>query len=151
MNKTVEGDFTVRESYRILSADSTTGSFDMILPATPGEGLEWDTTWLAEYGYILVVQEGTVGLENRGVLSEFSIFPNPGSGIVRLKVTGQAEGGSEGMLRCYDQQGRQVHQEVIHDGRNGGISLDVSHWSPGMYMFVLTIDNRTGIQQFVKQ
>jgi fibronectin-binding autotransporter adhesin len=152
VSKSAEGGFSAGETYRILEADSTSGVFEMILPSSPGEGLEWDTTWLASDGLLHIVPEPGTGVEEHEALQGLSIFPNPGSGIITVALYTGSAGAGQGLLRCYDQQGRQVHQErVAISGARPGTPVDTREWAPGIYLFVVNTGRETLIQQFVKQ
>ncbi len=152
VNNNDGGSFVAGDNYRILEADSVSGNIKMILPSTPGEGLDWDTTWLSEYGYLGIVKEGTVGVNNNKSGINFSIFPNPGSSLVELSGHTAREYGTELQLNCFDQQGRQVlNRNLQTDGQNYNTTINVSNWSPGIYVFILNDGNRKQFQQFVKQ
>lgn len=146
------GNYVLGESYQILETDSTTGNVSMIIPASPGEGLEWDTRWLNSYGFISIVAEGTVGIEQENSPLKFSLSPNPGSH--RIKISLAAEAGSDATLklRCYNQSGSLVHQEKFDNSHFIHNSfINVQAWDPGIYLVEISGDNKNYIQRFIKQ
>jgi autotransporter-associated beta strand protein len=48
------GTFAAKDSFKILSATTISGTFGTITPNNPGSGLSWDTTHLRKSGYIIV-------------------------------------------------------------------------------------------------
>ncbi len=137
-------------SYKILDADLISGSFTEILPTTPGSGRAWDTTRLSSEGILQVIS--TVGISEQRNTIGMSIFPNPGSGTITVSSDGIQNAGSDMLLRCYDQRGRQVHQEKIFDNGNGAsTSIQVDEWTPGIYIFILNAGNKTSAGRFLKE
>ena len=152
VNKAVPGSFVQNETYRILEAGSVSGAFDMILPATPGEGLEWDTTWLASYGLLRVAAEGTIGWDSPENSLQATIFPNPGSGKIEIAVAVGQVHHEEVWLECYDQRGSQIGREMMaSDGPGFAVTLDVEQWDPGVYLFVVRAGHRTATLPFIRQ
>jgi len=146
------GAYAPGENYQVLDADSASGSFEMIVPATPGEGLKWDTIWLRDYGYLHIALKGNVGTGEMKDPLNFTIFPNPGSHLIELSVNSIPRPGSEILLKCYDQQGRQVcQQKLIAGGHQATAKVDVGEWTPGIYVFVLELNDQVHIWKFLKQ
>jgi autotransporter-associated beta strand protein len=48
------GTFAAKDSFKILSSTTISGTFGTITPNNPGSGLSWDTTHLRKSGYIIV-------------------------------------------------------------------------------------------------
>jgi autotransporter-associated beta strand protein len=151
VNNNDGGSFATGESYQIIDANSSSGNVKMVLPANPGEGLEWDTTYLGTYGYIRIVKEGTVGIDYAASGIDFSIFPNPGSHIVKISSPLISGNGDEYFIRCYDQIGRLLHQQKIETTGQEKISeINVQDWVPGFYLFELSNGDQREIRPFIK-
>jgi fibronectin-binding autotransporter adhesin len=152
VTKSVEGSFIAGETYRILGAHSITIGLESIVPATPGEGLAWDTTWLASEGLLRIGKASTNEVDEAGSRSGFYIYPNPGSEMVTIAASVGEASGSESLLRCFDQNGRQVLELTIPvNDLLQGKQVDVKAWNPGIYVFVLNLDDRSCTRYFVKQ
>lgn len=150
ISKSGTGDFAEGDIYKILESANITGNFAAILPSSPGEGLEWDTSRISSEGILRIVLEGTVGTNDRKGPLEISIYPNPGNTMVNLAVD-PGNSSAELMVKCYDQQGRQVLQDIFPVHGQTSIPVDIREWSPGIYSFVIQWNSRIRILQFLKQ
>ncbi len=148
------GSFALSDSYKILEADSISGNIKTILPVSPGEGLAWDTTYLREYGFLSIsnAKEETVGVTDIIYPFRFSIYPNPGKGIVRLSGFSFPSDAGKILLNCYDQQGIQVFKKNLKsEAIENSIKVDVRGWSPGIYLFEISGEKKRYVQSFIKQ
>jgi len=145
------GSYALGESYKILEANSSSGNVKMVMPASPGEGLAWDTTYLGEYGYIRIVKEGTVGIDYARSGMDFSIYPNPGSHKVKISSPYAPGSGGEILISCYDQMGRLLFQQKIETAGHEKITeIDVQDWAPGFYLFELSNGDMREVRPFIK-
>ena len=90
---------TTRYRVFILSGGTVTGTFAEIIPATPGEGMEWDTTELYTKGYLKVAEVTAVttpDIENSGKSEYFNLagerVDTPAKGGVYIMRTTTADG-----------------------------------------------------------
>ena len=97
MNATKE----VGKEYRVfvLSGGSVSGTFAEIVPATPAEGLEWDTTQLYTKGLLRVAEPTAVGSINAATKTKTEYFQlsgervdHPAKGGVYIQRTTTADG-----------------------------------------------------------
>ena len=97
MNATKE----VGKEYRVfvLSGGSVSGTFAEIVPATPAEGLEWDTTQLYTKGLLRVAEPTAVGSINAATKTKTEFFQlsgervdHPAKGGVYIQRTTTADG-----------------------------------------------------------
>jgi autotransporter-associated beta strand protein len=70
-------------SFTIFSCSNISGSFDSIVPATPGTGLIWDTTLLRSNGIIRVDDPTSV---KKHYLARITIYPNPTSDFIKISL-----------------------------------------------------------------
>ena len=90
---------TTRYRVFILSGGTVTGTFAEIIPAAPGEGMEWDTTELYTKGYLKVAEVTAVTTpdnENSGKSEYFNLagerVDTPAKGGVYIMRTTTADG-----------------------------------------------------------
>ena len=90
---------TTRYRVFILSGGTVTGAFAEIIPAAPGEGMEWDTTELYTKGYLKVAEVTAVTTpdnENSGKSEYFNLagerVDTPAKGGVYIMRTTTADG-----------------------------------------------------------
>lgn len=97
MNATKE----VGKEYRVfmLSGGSVSGTFVEIIPATPADGLEWDTTQLYTKGVLRVAEPTAVGSVNAATKTRTEYFhlsgeplDHPAKGGVYIQRTTTADG-----------------------------------------------------------
>lgn len=93
-----------------------------------------------------VTVAGDAGLAGTDI-QEITLYPNPASGFVTLSF-GNNEAPAGLHIRVYDISGRQVAVPVAAKG-TGGIQLDVSALSPGMYRMRLEGPGITAGRSFV--
>lgn len=154
-NKIKEGEFRASETYRILEADTIVGNFTQVVPSVPGEGLVWDLQWINPYGIIQIAREGSIGVEDKDAPLDMVVYPNPGSGNVRVLVSpsnGITPSDGVAVLRCFDPQGRLIIEKNMNTATGGmACEVDVAGWPPGTYIFSADTDEGSTIRRFVKQ
>jgi autotransporter-associated beta strand protein len=153
INILTTGTFLPAETYRIFEAQEITGSFEMIIPKSPGEGLVWDTTWLKPYGLLRIAQEGTISVEHTHEKASLIVSPNPGKDMVEVSVCYPSQGmETVSVLKCYDHSGRLIRQvEMVRNGGYARCELETGNWSSGIYLFVVSTDKESLIERFIKQ
>ena len=91
-----EADYQAGDEIKVFTG-KVTGQFADILPATPGDGLQWDTTDLYTYGILKVAVNTAVGaVQTDGTAAEYYTLKgertlNPDKGLY-LKRTKTADG-----------------------------------------------------------
>lgn len=131
------------DTYSIISGGSITGQFDAISPATPGDGLKWDTSRISE-GII------SVGLTD-GIEDIFGttvkVYPNPVKENCTVTV-----GALSGALKVEitDQVGRVISSEMT-DASVENYRLSTSRMTAGFYYIrITTADNKSYVRKVVK-
>jgi autotransporter-associated beta strand protein len=152
INTLTSGEFLHSETYRILEAGEIKGSFEMIFPKSPGEGLVWDTTWIKPYGLLRVAREGTIAVEPQDEVTPLAIRPNPGKNLVEVSVAYSSKGMfTEPLLKCYNSSGTLIHQAgMVKTGIQARCELEVRNWPAGTYLFVVSSDNQSFVGRFIK-
>lgn len=102
--------------------------------------------WLAGEDGIFIYREGGVDLD-LGVLTaapqpvetpaRFTLYPNPATDAVRIRLEGEATGNS--LIRLLDMQGRVLAELEVKDGREEGW-LPLHHFAQGLYMVQVLIN-----------
>jgi autotransporter-associated beta strand protein len=152
ITKSGTGDYTAGDSYKILESASISGNFTAILPASPGEGLEWDTSAISTTGHLMVVPEGTSSTSIILPPGELLIYPNPASDriYVSMKNLQPQVMGERPVLNCYNQQGRLFHQQRLDGSRREEV-IYVGDWPSGSYLFVVKGKQGQYLRTFIKQ
>ena len=96
---------------------------------------------------------GTRGFTTIGVLSsneenaplEFKMFPNPSTDIVNIQL---ANGTTEAQASIYDYQGRQISTKKVTSNEP---QLNVNNLAAGVYLVRVVLNNKVGVQRFVKE
>ncbi len=80
------------------------------------------------------------------IIDDISLYPNPSKESVYLQLGNIAF--AEAEFDIYDMAGRFITSQEINSTRT---QIDLSHWSSGMYLIKLTIDNQTIVKQIIKE
>ncbi|MFA6150868.1 MAG: T9SS type A sorting domain-containing protein [Chitinophagaceae bacterium] len=85
-------------------------------------------------------------LEDKEILDEISLYPNPASGLISIKVPHTREPAS---IRLMDNTGRLLQlQNSLHSGKN---ELNIEHLSSGIYFYEINVNNTIKRGKLVKQ
>ncbi len=128
------GSFANGQFYKIIDAPTITGEFASISPATPGDGLYWDTSKLNSNG-VISVSDTPTAIFDKSTGTSFVVHPNPSSGTVWLKipdVTGEA------LVNVQDLTGRIVYSKTID--LNANAPLQLNELSKGIYLIVVDVN-----------
>ncbi len=98
--------------------------------------------YLTTQNYGIVKGSITTGLRSRRSEISFNIFPNPSNGVVKLSVSNNAS------VTVTDIQGRLMATDLKPESGNG-ITLDVSHWTPGVYLCRVKEGNAISTQKLI--
>lgn len=86
----------------------------------------------------------TVGMSDVKHISDFEIFPNPGSGNVILKLKKQIS--EWAFIKIYDNMGQLVMQHAISDNAT---SIDLSGHKEGMYIIEVFVNDNITYERFL--
>ena len=75
------------------------------------------------------------GISSVITASDWSIYPNPGNGNFKVNINGSK--GISGQLAVHDLLGRLIYQRCIESTEQYQTSLDLTNFSPGMYLVQL--------------
>jgi autotransporter-associated beta strand protein len=145
--------YSAGDSFNIFEASACSGSFEIIAPLTPGQGLQWDTTGLSSTGLIHVV-ESPVFIEKEYQDEAINIYPNPSAKKINISIEGIIIPANSNniSLRCYNDQGRLCHQQLLSiSGIRSSVEIDVSHWDPGIYVMVINAEDRSYTKKFLRK
>ncbi|WP_340114824.1 autotransporter-associated beta strand repeat-containing protein [Maribellus mangrovi] len=134
--------FEAGDSFKILDANSIEGTFEAIEPETPGEGLKWDLSGIAE-GILGVTNITSVNvLEN----DDLVIYPNPGEGTFYLKLKSADVIKS---ISVTNLEGRTIYSDVPNSSRR--IKLDLQDQPAGIYFLSVRFTDKEIIKKLVIQ
>lgn len=88
----------------------------------------------------------SVGVEENALQQSFSIFPNPANNAVTLSFADGVKGNTE--LMVTDLTGRVITQQVLAGGVNR-IDLELSDWTPGMYLVQIGRNGESAVKRLV--
>lgn len=133
------------DTFTILGGGTRTGIFSTISPATPGEGLLWDTSLLQSNG-LLRVKSVASGIDKMSVCN-MKIYPNPVREELRLSLS---EPVFETNVSIYTTNGILLFEKITDSG-DSDLKLNVSFLRSGVYLLSLKNKTQCIIQQFIKQ
>jgi ligand-binding sensor domain-containing protein len=90
---------------------------------------ENNDVWIVTSTGITKISDHTLGLEKEQP-SALSFYPNPANGIVTINGASDQLGE---VLSIYNLQGENVYQSAVEMN----MAVEVSHWSPGVYIIVV--------------
>ena len=129
------GTFTEGNSYKIIEANTITGTFETInLPELPA-GLAWDTETLYSDGTIKVIKDIS-GIQNPTLNT--GLLENPTCGLFRIR-TDYHMGALT--LQVSDMNGRTVVNQQSFTNASGLIECDLTTEPSGLYLITITTEN----------
>lgn len=117
--------FAVGDSYKLFSATAYTGSFNSIIPATPGTNMVWDTSELNSTGTIKVALS-TLTPEING--SSLTVFPNPVKDMVTIELPSIF---SKSTIELYNSKGVNL---ILIKPIEKRVSIDMKNYPSGIYI-----------------
>jgi len=136
--------FAAGDSFRIFNATSCSGSFSSILPVSPGSGLIWDTTKLRLNGILQVANINM--LSENELRSGILIYPNPLKNSLSLKPAWNV---ADFRLELENLNGQIVFAEQKQNVSE--YELNLSHFSPGIYILRLILDSQIFVNRLIKE
>ena len=92
-----------------------------------------------------IIAATTLSIDDLAVEADFKMSPNPGSGIVNLRVPQQITSFN---VQVFDILGKRIYEESISNSEG---YMDVSNWNNGVYLVRISNDQFTQTKRFVKQ
>ncbi|MFC0875691.1 autotransporter-associated beta strand repeat-containing protein [Saccharicrinis sp. FJH2] len=140
LNLTITGELSAGDQFTLFNGTSHSGSFDAIVPATPGEGLAWDfSNGVLSVDYPEAIDDVTS--------SAVSVYPNPAKDMLTVKmdkIYGLVT------VRVVNLTGKIVKQQQFDGGSDFNISL--SELSSGCYSVDILADHKIiGKQKLIKE
>ena len=98
-----------------------------------------------EVKYVRIYQESTTTSVGELCMSQMIVSPNPVSNHALIRTPAEAEGSS---VVVYDLQGRLLKSIVVQGEET---SVDMSDWSPGIYLFKIRGANANPTFKVIKK
>jgi autotransporter-associated beta strand protein len=137
LHLTTIGDFQAGDTYTLFTGTSYSGTFDSIVPASPGEGLKW----VFANGVLSVASTMEVFVPtNRTV----RIFPNP---VMENGVVALDKSYKNILIRVETLNGVCLNSQTVSD--QSQILLDMSMLPKGMYLVRVSGDDELNVVQKV--
>jgi len=121
-------------------------TYDSLCPI----GITTDTIYINDCWLHAGISEYPVAKENDGSIESIpiTVYPNPAYSEITVILKNMGYN-TDIALTCYDITGQTVLNVPVRNGRND-MRLDITHWTPGLYMAVVTIQGRVaGEKRFV--
>ncbi|MCW3806362.1 autotransporter-associated beta strand repeat-containing protein [Plebeiibacterium marinum] len=128
LNLNITGELKIGDSFTLFSASGHTGSFEEIVPAIPGDGMQWDFT-----NGVLSVEAATSVYENS--ISSMNIYPNPVQDLLHIDLGPDY---AEVQLSLVTATGKEVLNQIYKGGED--IVLPVEQLQRGIYFINLDVD-----------
>lgn len=136
------GTFNIGDKFTLFTASSHFGSFDEIIPATPGEGMYWRFS-----NGVLSVSQWGVGISDNSLSDNVAVSPNPVKDIAHILF--DANSYDEVIIRVRSVEGKKIVDKFI-DGNS--VDIDMSSYPNGLYFIELKSDDRIiGASKLLKE
>jgi hypothetical protein len=132
------GAFVNPDSIRVIKSGTYSGQFKTIIPETPGRGLQWDQSTIANDGYIRIVS--ITGIDDTRA-NNILLLPNPVNDVLTIQLETAV---IKGRIKVLSVSGNLLFNKEI-DGLSK-ISVNMSSFASGVY--VLIIDNGETVKKF---
>ncbi|WP_243348605.1 T9SS type A sorting domain-containing protein [Parabacteroides sp. FAFU027] len=136
------GTYQAGNSYTIFSAASVGGQFTAISPATPGEGLQWNTSRIAE-GIISVDLAAGVNAVKE---SDISVYPNPVKETCFVTI-GALSG--EVKIELCNEVGTVVSSNLT-DALSGHQVINMTDLQSGIYFVKISSGGKSFLRKVIK-
>ena len=132
----INGTYTSGQAYKILDVNAINGEFTAISPATPWDGLYWDTSSLYVNG-ILRVTDVPTSIFNPEISSVFNVYPNPAENFVWINLP---EVDGEARVEICNISGRTLQSKVITI--SGETKLELDNLNAGLYIIWIEVNGK---------
>ncbi len=96
-------------------------------------------------GQLITYESVSTGIKQQSSTDEFSIYPNPSNGLIRLKTKKTS---STGKIEVFDLLGNSVYNGKLEGDMH---TVDLSNLSKGTYFLKYFSNDKTEIQRFIIQ
>lgn len=138
-----EVEFVAGDVFQILVAESISGTLGGILPLSPGEGLQWDTSAWRSSGIISV--ELTVGNDAPLADNKLIIYPNPAGKQINIAFPREY---ARIKASIENTSGQLLLHQVFR--AQSGFSLELNEMKPGWYILKLDTGDKKYVRKFMK-
>ncbi len=128
LNLNITGVLEAGDSFTLFSGTSHAGDFEEIIPAIPGEGLEWSR----QNGVLSVVQATAV---NKHLAKQVKIYPNPVQDVIYVELDKSYQ---KVKIQVVSLSGDVIVQDEFNASEE--ITMSLKDLSKGMYLLELTVD-----------
>lgn len=139
------GTYTAGKSYTVFeAAGAISGNFDQIIPATPGEGLEWDLSQITS-GIIKVVLVGT-GIDGQKLV-DVQVYPTLVDDICTIELGDVSESIK---IELANQLGvvlktAQIDPDILK------YEINMSGYSAGFYFVRISENGKSAVHKIIKK
>ncbi len=102
-----------------------------------------DANWVATRIILTYIETGTLSVDDNNLKNIFSVYPNPTNSILNIKIKDHMNGA----LSIVDILGNIVYSEEKTE--IGGVAVDISNWSHGVYFVTFKIDNHKIVKKII--
>lgn len=150
--------YTLPVASDTFSCDSLQGIITWDKPLEPGKylfGVLVNSTYFGSSQRDIIVEIREEDLSTRTkedelLSSTFTLYPNPASQKLRLDIVPTPDWKGSGTLTGWDMLGKLVYFKTLPNvDVYFSEEVDVSHWKPGVYCFVLTVNGRVKTERIV--
>ncbi len=145
INEICGEDLETGDSFVIFEGSVIEGSFDSLVPSTPGNGLIWDLSALNSDGIISVAESSEKSTGAIADLAEVNIYPNPVTDLVYISIRNKSELKKIDVL---DVNGRIVIS--LKDVKTDIREIDMSDLSAGSYFINIQTDEGVNTYKVIK-
>ncbi len=129
-------------SYTILSAGSVSGQFAAISPATPGEGLQWNTSRISEGVISVDITAGVDAVKESAV----TVYPNPVKEVCYVTI-GALSGDVN--VELVNEVGTIVSTQMAN-ALAGRQEINMNGLHSGIYFVKVTADGKSFLRKVIK-
>jgi autotransporter-associated beta strand protein len=133
--------FAAGDAFKIINGN-VTGTPVQIIPATPGDGLEWDFSDFATLGTLKV--KTTTGFNNPEVNT--LVYPNPFKNELSIKFSQPVD---DLKVSIFNMIGEEVFSHSYNHYQE--VSLNIGSLPKGIYMLQLEMDHQSVTKKLVKE
>ncbi|MCU4162838.1 autotransporter-associated beta strand repeat-containing protein [Carboxylicivirga caseinilyticus] len=130
LNLNITGQLSAGDSFTLFTGSSYSGTLQEIIPAVPGDGLEWQF----ENGVLSVV--ASTGIDDSD-LSDIQIYPNPVDDILNINVDKTYVNIETRIMTISGQELIKVSKKD-----RGEISIQLDHLKSGFYLVEIIVDKK---------
>lgn len=136
-------DYANGNSFTIFSGSNIIGDFDAIDPATPGDGLVWDTSLLKSNGIIAVTN--LLSVETTIKDSDINVYPNPVLNSFNIHLPNELLGAT---IELFSVVGSKI---MTIETKQNHVLVDLQNYYQGIYILKISKDYMSFSKKISKQ